>query len=183
VDNSLFLTLEETITTRNPFLANRLKPGLPEAKIREMLNEGSVIGEIQPIIQIYAWHNGTVVDMETPMERTSFFPSNVYQFIDLETAIEHFAAINLATHQLRDILESSRTDSTLVGMNGLCFPIFSNGATSSIAIDLSRTTRNRILSIEFESPEPLRNVYDTFEDFIRDAIRANRDGVSLTCFK
>lgn len=62
------------------------------------------------------------------------------------------------------------------------FPVFWDGATGYLAIDLSPLRGNGIVVIEVESVEPFRHAYETFEEFIADALRAYEENDTLACF-
>jgi uncharacterized protein (DUF1330 family) len=68
-------------------------------------------------------------------------------------------------------------------ITGSLFPLFTDGGTGTIAVDLTSGKRNRVVAIEFESTKPVRQAYRSFEEFIKDATRANKDGDSLSCFQ
>ena len=174
--------LEKAISRRNPLLADRLKPGLPESDIQEALNRANVTGAIEPVIELYSWRNGTSLDESTPMEEASFFPEDVYQFIDLQMAIERWKSMNQAGAQLREMVQGTEASGMFDGMTSQLFPLFSDGGTGVIAVDLAPSKQNRVVAVEFESDEPVRQAYRSFEDFITDAIRANREGRNLSCF-
>lgn len=183
VATPLLMRLERAIARQNPLLAERLKAGLRESDIRAALHNAKVTGAIEPIIELYSWRNGTALDEQTPMMETSFFPENIYQFMDLETAIGQLKMINKAASQLQEMFEGTKARSMFSDITGSLFPLFTDGGTGTIAVDLTPGKRNRVVAIEFESTEPVRQAYRSFEEFIKDATRANKDGDSLSCFQ
>ncbi len=182
-ESPLMRRLHKALTFRNPLLAGRLRPGLSESDIRNALNRASVAGAIEPLVELYSWRNGTALDESTPMEETSFFPVDVYEFLDLETALNQLECMNQAAAQLREMFEGTEAHPMFSGMSGQLFPLFSDGATGAIAVDLTPSKGNPVLAIEFESDEPMRQAYGSFQEFIKDAIRANRENNSLSCFQ
>jgi hypothetical protein len=183
VATPLLRRLERAIIGRNPLVAERLKPGLPEFDIRAALSKANISGAVEPLIELYSWRNGTALDENTPMEETSFFPEDPYQFLDLETALNQMESMNQAAAHLRGMFQGTKARSMFSGFTGLLFPLFTDGATGTIAVDVTPAKRNRVVAVEFESPEPVRQAYGSFEEFIKDAIRVNKDGDSLSCFQ
>jgi hypothetical protein len=175
--------LERAIFKRNPVLAERLKHGLPEPDIRAALSRAKVAGAIEPLVQIYSWRNGTALDPKTPMEETSFFPVDIYQFREIEAAIIQLKAINDAALRLRGMFETTEAHDLFSTFEGQFFPLFDNGAGDVIAVDTTPSEGNRVVAIQFESPEPVRQAYRSFEDFVLDAITANNENTNLSCFR
>jgi hypothetical protein len=66
---------------------------------------------------------------------------------------------------------------------GRYFPVFWDGSTSWLAVDLRPSERSRVVLIDPESGTTVREIYPSFEEFLRDAIQANRENDSLTCFQ
>jgi hypothetical protein len=63
------------------------------------------------------------------------------------------------------------------------FPAFWDGSTGWLAIDLKPSCNNRVVIIECETENPVREAYSSFEEFLKDAIRANEENDSLACFQ
>jgi hypothetical protein len=178
--------LEAAVIARNPLLATRLRPPLSEAEIKTMLEKAKVIGAALPVVALYSWRNGTIFDQPLMSSKTGFFPAGVYQFIDLERAIQHMKS--------HDECIFASTPS----LAGRYLPVFWNGANNWVALDL-RSSKSSVALIRFfvreaslkdgryepEIPEtgPPREAYRSFEEFIADAIRANRENSPLTCFR
>jgi hypothetical protein len=117
------------------------------------------------------------------MEETSFFPEDTYQFANLETAIDVLKAMNEAARQLRTMFEGTKARSMFSGITGSLFPLFIDGSAGTLAVDLTPGQSNRVVAVEFESTEPVRQAYGSFEEFLKDAIRANEAGDGLSCFQ
>ena len=175
--------LEQAVVDRNPLLAERLKPGLTESGIRQALNRANVKGAVEPIMELYLWRNGTALDEKIPMEATSFFPVDIYQFLDLETALNQLESMRQASTELQGMFEGTEAHSMFSDLSGQLFPLFSDGATGTIAVDLTPSKGNPVLVIELESTDPIRQAYGSFEEFIGDAIRANQETDALRCFQ
>ena len=174
--------LEHAIKARSVFLADRLNPGLLEPEIRAALKRAGITGAVQPVVDFYLWKNGTILDDETALEKTGFFPDEIYQFIDLETAIQNWKAMNVAAQQLSEVLQDTEAE-PMFELAGQYFPMFWDGATGSLDVDLRPANNNRLMMIEFESTEPVCEAYGNFSEFIADAIRANTEGGTLACFQ
>ncbi len=87
----LLQTLEIALSQRNPSLAGRLQPGIPEPRIRAMLDQCGVGGKVEPVVSLFSWKNG--VDnrcQELSMEQASLFPKSIYMFMELDVLLSHF---------------------------------------------------------------------------------------------
>jgi hypothetical protein len=174
--------LEQAIRVGNPFLAERLKPGLPKSEIRTALARAKITGAVEPLIDLYSWKNGTILDEETALEKTGFFPGEIYQFVDLETAVQNWKTMNDAAGQLSEMFQGTEAES-MFEFAGQYFPVLWDGATGSLALDLEPSEQGRVMMVEFESTEPIRDAYGSFNEFIADAIRAYTEGHTLACFE
>lgn len=182
MNSALLVQLENAIRRRRPSLAARLMPGLPETKIREALSNAGITGAVEPLIDLYSWRDGTALNDSASLGEASFFTVEVYLFMGLEAAISHSETVHEAVAQLQEMVQDTQAHDMFTGFSGQLFAAFSNGATSSIVFDLNPGKENRVLSVEFESEQPVRVAYNSFTDFIEDAIRVNKDGSTLRCF-
>ena len=66
---------------------------------------------------------------------------------------------------------------------GRYFPIFWNGSTDFVAVDLNDSGGNRVVLIEHETENLIRVIYPTFKAFLVDAIRSNETNEILACFQ
>jgi hypothetical protein len=172
MSKALLEQFERAVRKRNPALADSLQPGLPEADIREMLQTEGVRGHIEPIVSFFVWKNGTALDPDVTLGEASPFPESIYCFGDLNTMIEHFVGFHegFAYHP-----KFEETD-------GRYFPLFWDNSTGYLAVDL-RSPKHRVVLLEPESEELASSAYASFEEFLRDAIRANEEDDDLTCFQ
>lgn len=178
----LLRRLGQMIAKRNPTLAGRLNPGMSEQNIQEILASANFDGELDPLIRLYSWRNGTNRKKGKAMDNAAFFPEDPYQFIDLESAVERWKSINQAAEQLQSMTADTAAASLFSEFSGQLFPIFDSFFDSCIAIDLSPGRGSRVVVVEFESETPVRQVYKSFDEFIRDAIRVNETETHLSCF-
>ena len=164
--------LEQAIRNRSPILADRLQPGLSEERIRRMLTQARIQSKIEPIVTLYSWKNGTNIDPSMTQIQASPFPSSIYMFMELEMMIVHFQGFT----------EGAIYHPEMAELVGRYFPVFWDGSTGYIAIDLKAQGGGRVVLVEPEWQQPVRQAYRGFTDFLIDAIRANQANEPLTCF-
>jgi hypothetical protein len=169
----LIQKLEAAVLNRNPLLVEKLRPGLPAEKIKKDLKRAGIEGSIDPIVNLYSWKNGTVLDMDLASLKTGFVPESVYQFTELKRAIV----------DMNGYKEYARYHSRLSALVGRYFPFLWDGSTGWIAVDINPASQNRVVTIQFEDDKPLREAYGSFEVFLKDVIRANNENDSLFCFQ
>jgi hypothetical protein len=170
MDRTLLTELEQSLLGWNSLLQKKLQPGLPEWKVRRALARVKAQGEIDNLITLYTWRDGTILDHELCLTKKGLFPGTSYHFLDLEMASGHFREFNQVSKVRPEVAEAV----------GRYFPAFWDGSTSWLAVDLVPCNRNRVMIVEFGSP--IRQAYESFDAFITDVIRANREGAGLSCF-
>ena len=84
-----FDRLEHAIRKRNPKALDLLQPGLPREGIRQML-AAEVKGDVEPVVGLFAWRNGSRLGPEVTLNEASLFPDSVYVFMDFQTMFDHF---------------------------------------------------------------------------------------------
>ncbi len=177
---ALLNQLEIAIRARNPALADSLLPGLRESEIRSVLRGANAVGDVTGLVFLYAWRNGTSDAAPLMPPDNAFFPGTSYCFLPLQTGVEHFVTLRTAAAELVEFTH----DPTNIGEGaGRYFPVFWDGATGYLAADLRPSHNNGIVIIEFESEEPFRQAYETFDEFIADAIHVNKTNDTLACFR
>src|SRR4051812_12899937 len=82
--------LETAIRLRNPQLAEWLLPGIPETKIRKILQRSKVCGIIDPIVSLYSWKNGVSGKPGVTMADVSLFPKARYTVSSLDLMSAYF---------------------------------------------------------------------------------------------
>ncbi len=176
---------EQAAIARNPILATKLQPGLPEARVQRVLRRAGVAGNIAPLYDLYTWKDGTdltfsplpsrvVPDFyESQKAKTSFFAGKPYFFICLEMAIGHFGHLEAALRTQPRLKE---------GVNRY-FPVFWDGSSEWLSVDLKPVNGNRIMIVDSRADQPFSEAYSSFEEFIADAIRANEENRPLRCFQ
>jgi len=163
--------LERACVSRNPLLADRLRPGLPPAKIRSKLKRMGVSGEIEVVVDLYAWHNGTITDDKYVLSKKGIFPGQPFHFPLLDLAAAHFMGFR----------GFAATRPQLSEAVGRYFPVLWNGVVSWIAVDISGQS-DRVVIIELEPTPAIREAYSSVAEFIEDLISANLEDRTLKCF-
>lgn len=170
---ALFQRLEAALRQRNPQLAERLQPGLSEARIRRMLERAEVQGAVAPVVSLFSWKNGVNNDgLALSMEQASLFPKSIYMFMELDMMAADFG-------NFRDCLVNNPDYARVVERY---FPLFWDGSNSWLAVDLDPLCHNRIVLLHTEFEQMVFEAYASFEEFLNDAIRANEENDSLAGF-
>jgi hypothetical protein len=172
MSKSLLDNFERAIRQRNKILSDRLQPGLPDDRIQRMLKRAKVEGAIGPVVSLFSWRNGSRLDPSLTLGQASPFPGSVYIFMDFEMMLAHF----------RGFKELAGFQPKFAEVVGRYFPLFWDGATGYLAVDLKPLSHSRIAMLDPESESFVTVVYESFEDFLKDAIRANQENDNLTCF-
>jgi len=163
---------ERAIRQRNMDLAGSLQPGLPEDRIRRMLQAADVKGDVEPVVSVYSWKNGSQADPRASLAEVSVFPDLIYVFADLKTMIAHFSEFH----------EGFVYHPKFHKVDGRYSPLFWDNSTAYLAVDL-HNTKHRIVLLEPETEELAQEAYGSFEEFLKDAIRANEEKDTLICFQ
>ena len=173
MNTALFEKLEAALRQRNPQVAERLQPGLSEKRIRRMLERSGAQGTVEPIVSLFTWRNGVNnYDQALSEEQSSLFPKSIYIFMELDMMSAHFGSF-------KECMEHHPAYAKVVGRY---FPLFWDGSNSWLGIDLAPANKSRIVLIHTEFEQMVFRAYSSFEEFLTDAIRANEENDSLTCF-
>ncbi len=175
MNKASFDKLEKAIRARRPNLAKALQPGLPEAQVTDILKRAKVGKNVDAVVALYSWKNGA----DTTKAKQTFFPESIYQFLPLDAAVEQCAAVQRAVNALTEL----GSPIELPREAGRYLPVFWDGVTGFLAIDLKPAKSNRVIEIEFESEEPFREVCDSFEAFLADATKAIEENEPLSCIQ
>lgn len=176
--------LERATIARNPSLAAKFQAGLSKERVNRALKRAKVTGDVAPLFALYTWRNGTDLSLasrvdsrlsfETERTKMTFFPGKPYYFFPaLEMAIGHFGHLEAAAKAHPKLTEGV----------GRYFPVFWDGSTDWLAIDLKPSNRNRVVLMEHKSDQPFKQGYSSFHEFVADAIRANAENRPLGCFQ
>ncbi|MDB5292525.1 MAG: hypothetical protein JWL69_3766 [Phycisphaerales bacterium] len=188
---------------RNPGIAPHLQPGLPPDTIKQQLKRAGIKGRIDPIVQLYSWHNGSKF-LKEDASRLGFAPPSITSLP--QATIEFLQGLGQKVDPNKKIYGSflffefdgvirtlklwkkfSKTIPRDALLAGRFVPFISYSQTGQeIALDTDPACNTRIVSIQPESMKgepPLREGYSCFEDFLRDLVRANESGELLACFQ
>jgi hypothetical protein len=171
--SELLVRLERAIRGRKPGLIGILEPGLPESRIRRMLARGKVTGCVEPVVEVFSWRSGTQGKPGITMEEMSLFPDPAFILVELELMIAHF----------RGFEEVVGDHPKYEGVIGRYFPLFWNGSSDFLAVDLDPSRNSRVVIIEHKAEKLVREGYASFDGFLEDAIRANEKNEKLACFQ
>lgn len=159
---------EQAIKGRSPILAERLQPGLPEAKIRKMLQRTKVSGNAESIVQLFSWKDGSELYTTISSADATPLPHSPFMFLDLEMMVTHFNSYKeLVPYQPR-----------FKSVAGKYFPFLWDGSDKWIAVDLEGGS---VALLETQLEDMVRPLHKSFEDFIQDTIQANQKNERLTC--
>jgi hypothetical protein len=170
--SELLRQFEEALRKRNPVLHERLKRGLSEARIRTKLEKAGVTGNVEPIVSLYSWKNGTDLDSSLTQSQASPFPESIYIFMDFSMMLGHFEGFR---HRAKDFPSYGDIQERF-------FPLFWDGSDGWIAVDLQPAKQTRVVVLVMELEDAVMQAYETFDAFLTDAIRANNEDDELTCF-
>lgn len=179
---SLLSALGVAISRRNEKFAQKLKPGLAESEIRSALSAKQIPGDYGPLMVLYSWRNGTEFDGQSTLDETSFFPEDLYHFMDLPSAIISWENINKAVVTLKEMMVGTGASRMYSNFSTSLFPIFDCNGNSILAVDLRPSSKGRVFIIEFESEKPVQLAYRSFDAFLKDALTANSEDSQLKCF-
>jgi hypothetical protein len=160
----LLVKLEDAIRSKRPQLCDALRRGLPEASIRSILRRRELSDNNGVVIDLYSWKNGA----DASKARVSFFPHSMYEFLSLETAVVQSAVIQESV----SALVASGTPIQMPKDTKNYLPVFWDGVTGYLAIDLRRDMNSRVIEIEFEAEKPYREICKSFGTFLTEAARA-----------
>jgi hypothetical protein len=193
----LIQNLEIAVLKRNPGLAQRLQPGLAVENIKKELKRAGIGGSIDPLLEFYSWRNGTNLQGSgAEAVKSGFVPPIQVKLDDFavqqlqsmgikrDTASVsyNFVELKMAILYRNSFEASAKQKKNLANVGGRYFPILWNGSSGYIAVDLD-DLGNRVVTIQKRDDQPLREAYDTFDEFLKDAIHANETNEPLTCIR
>jgi hypothetical protein len=114
----------------------------------------------------------TFLSRDIAAEQMGITPGAIYHFLELEMAIGH------AGH----LREAAKFHPDLTGVAGRYFPVLWDGSDCWFAVDTGSGARGRLVRIEAQSDEPIREAYSSFDEFLADLVRANEQNDEMACF-
>ena len=173
MSSALFEALEQSIRERNPVLAQRLRRGRSESFLRRRLAKEGASGCVEPVVVLFSWKDGSNLDISVPVEQVSPFPgSGYFMFMPFTFILGHFESFKV----------DAKYHENMKQVAGRYFPLFWNGSkgiSDWLAVDLEPSNNSRVVLIDSHADEPVLQAYSSFDEFITDAIRANRENDSL----
>lgn len=163
---------EKAIQGRSGGILSNLCRGISRDQILTRLREAAIQGKIDPLLRVFAWRNGVKAGYFAPLQGLSLFPESVYVLLDLDSAIEHFKILG----------ESVKVHPKHLEIKGRYFPLFWDNSTSYLALDL-RSASGAMVLLDPESEQLVNEFYESFEEFVEDAIHANELNEPLSCFE
>jgi hypothetical protein len=160
--------LEKALCKRNPLLTDKyLLPGLSEKMRIKRFRKLS--GDIEPLHDLYSWHDGTkfvhLMPGETYAEgiaKVSCLPVDIFLFTDSEQAIGMM-------HTWEEV--AKRRPALRDGV-WRYFPLFSGGS-ASFMLDLDPAKKSRIIFYDGQPVDSFEVAYPTFDAFLVDILEAN----------
>jgi hypothetical protein len=204
--NLLLEKLEVALLRRNPGMATALHPGAKETKIRKDLKRAGFEGLIDPLVELYCWHDGCQLHGQTPEAqvtlREGFTPPVVSQpseghLAELKRICEmarkpfdpntkiytsfHLLPLRTAIVYSKSLKSSPKPQ--LSSAAGRYFAVLWNGSNDYLALDTDPSAGGRVVMILAREEQPLREAYDSFDDFLTDLIVANQKNERLACIR
>jgi hypothetical protein len=138
-----------------------------------MLQRAKVEGAIEPVAELFAWKNGSRLDPSVA-QHASPFPFSDYIFTELALMLAHFVGFR----------ECALYHPRMAKLVDRYFPMFWDGSGNYLTVDLHADKHTPVVRINTDSEEDMiRFEYNSFGEFLEDAIRANETNDKLTCFK
>jgi hypothetical protein len=195
--NELLHQLKAAILRRNPGYAQALQPPLAPERVRQELKRIGLKENVAPVVEWYAWHNGTRFARECEASRLGIAPPvvsapNATNIAFLES-LGHKITVPqkiydpIAFHDFEGGVRSvklwkkfARTNPACAALAGRFFPILARTrAGADVAVDVSADGHGRVVTVAAD--RQVREAYTSFEEFLRDLIRANEADGLLTC--
>jgi hypothetical protein len=208
----LLRKLEAALLRRNPGMAAHLQPGLPPDTIKPQLKKAGIKGNVDPLIELYSWHNGsrfTEADYAPPPRepgayQLGFAPPTISAVpqvniaclrsvgVEIDPDRKVYGSFNLYELERavffiklwKKYSKSIPRDAVLVGR--FVPLIHYSSAGQYIALDTGPAASHRLVTIQTlaRGPEPvLREAYHSLGNLLEDLIRANENNQLLSCFQ
>jgi hypothetical protein len=168
VIEDLLPRFEVAVIGHHQLLAGKLRAGLPREIVGQYLRRHRVEGDIDDIISIFVWKNGTRLDPELAASKRGFFPGKPYYLLDLEMAVGHLDHTRLAAQKHVRLA---------AGLS--YFPLFWDGSTTWIAADTTAHQENRVIVADHRAEHPFREISESLRSFFTGAIAAIRENRDL----
>jgi hypothetical protein len=170
VSKDLLIKLEEALISRESNFEKLLQPGLSAGIVRDKLHEAGFNGNVEALVELYTWKNGTFPEKKMTLGQTSILPDDIYQFIDIDTAMEQ-------QKMILDIPIILEAHPLLAENPQRYFPFLWDTVTGYMVLDTALEGNQGILHMEIESPELFDKAYESFESFLKEVIEENIEAI------
>jgi hypothetical protein len=100
----------------------------------------------------------------------SVVPCEIFIFTGIDLMLAHFDSWECCI----------KAQPFLKKVAGKYFPFLWDGSTTWLALDLNEKKGDRVMVIQFDSDNPLREAYRSFDECLEDIIMANENDVQLS---
>ncbi len=174
--------LENSIRKRGTLVAERFRPGLSQRQIRRVLREKLVTGNVETLVAIYTWRDGTDLHARNPFKIEPYVRLKADLSIFPKEPFFFFPSLEMSLAQFTGFSEYSESRPSLREAIGRYFPVFWDGAIRCLCLDISEHGNNQVLDLFLNTERPIRVLYPSFGSFVDAAVRANLEGEELSAF-
>ena len=160
---------EIALRKRSEVLAQRLQPGLAPSIIQKKLERARVVGNVEPIVSLFSWRNGSELDRSISRIEATPFLQSAYIFLNFERMLMDF----------KSFYEYSNYHKKYLPIIGKYFPLFWNGFNNWIAVNIKSSGTGEIVLLLTHEEEIARLACVSFKIFIEDAIKANESNLPM----
>jgi hypothetical protein len=188
--------LEAVVVRRNPGIAPAILPGLPAESIRKQLKRVGITGQVDPIVELYSWHDGMTGNVPKQAQNLGFAPPTIHgpdpkamDYLEslgnqVDRNVKIYGSVYFFRFEsvIRNIKLWNKFAPKKAGyarLVGRFVPFVTYSfAGQDLALDVSPAGNTRVVSVHGESA--VHEAYPTFADFLHDAIAANESNRHLT---
>jgi hypothetical protein len=181
--------LEAAIIRRNPGIAPAIQPGLPAETVRKQLKRVGMVGQVDPIVELYSWHDGMTGSAPKQAQNLGFAPRTIHgpdlKAMDYLESLGHqvdrnakiygslyFFNFESVIRSIKHWINFAHQNEGKARLVGRFVPFVAYSRTSQhLALDINPAADTRVVSLKTDSI--VREAYPTFADFLQDAIAAN----------
>ena len=169
MSRELLQKLAEALRQRGSALPACLAPGLPEKRIRSRLARAGIVGAVEPIVELFAWHDGWRRGLGLTFEEHAIAPGLPFVLQELDSAIACF----------RGFPEFARKRPAYWRVAGSHFPLLWDGDVAFVAVDIRAESPGAIVVIDQDDPAFVSEAHASFEELLQELVRANATGERL----
>ncbi len=162
-------SLEKQIADKSPVVFAKLQSGLTRKQIERRFVKYKVKGNVDSITALYEWRNGMTLDNALRLSGLSFVPQDLFFFSDLDRACIDYISFP----------EYVESNPALAVVTERFFPVFWNGSTEWLGVDLDPSETNGIVKIDSQSDSPLHQIFPSIERFLDDLVQSYSAGTRM----